>query len=473
MKSTLEHLDPSDGRRLVKLAVEVDESEFDRDVDQAFRKIAKEVRLPGFRAGKAPRRVLEARIGIAPAREQALRDAIPSYLAKAVREHDVDLIATPQVEIRSGADAGPVAFDATCEVRPVVVVPGYAGLRVELPNPAASVAEIDDAVTNELRRHGVLTDVDRPVARGDVVTLDLRGTRNGEAVVGLDTEDWSYEVGQGWVADSLDDELLGVTAGAHLEFTDRPKGTDVDADFEIDVKAVQELVLPELDDDWVAENVGEHDTVAAWRAELGRRISAGKLNQARGLLVDRTTTALAGLVDVDPPESMVSADLQARVQNTVQRFQAQGIAIEQWLAMTGQSTDDFIAGLREQSTKAVKVDLALRAVADAEAIAISDDDVEAEYARIAIQVNQKAAQVRRAYERNDAVADLVAQLRKSKALDFLLHCVELVDPDGHPLDRDEILGHDHDHAHDHDHDNDHAHDPLDPAPAAADTEDDS
>ena len=147
MKSTLEALE---GNK-VKLSVAVDETEFDKDIDAAFRKIAREVRLPGFRAGKAPRRVLEARIGIAPAREQALRDSIPLYLAKAVREHDVDLIASPEVEITSGEEEGPVGFDATCEVRPEITVPGYDGLRVELPAPEASDAEVDEAVAGPAR----------------------------------------------------------------------------------------------------------------------------------------------------------------------------------------------------------------------------------------------------------------------------------------------------------------------------------
>ena len=152
VKSTLE---PLEGNK-VKLSVNVDEAEFDKDIDAAFRKIAREVRLPGFRAGKAPRRVLEARIGIAPAREQALRDSIPQYLAKAVREHDVDLIASPEVEITTGEEEGPVGFDATCEVRPEITVPGYDGLRVELPAPAATDEEVDEAVQAQLRRHGQL-----------------------------------------------------------------------------------------------------------------------------------------------------------------------------------------------------------------------------------------------------------------------------------------------------------------------------
>ena len=129
---TEEGTPPRTPRQLVKLAVTIPEDEFEHDIERAFRSIGREVRLPGFRAGKVPRKVLEARIGLAAAREEALREAVPGYLARAVREHDVDLIATPEVQITQGAEAGPVEFEAVCEVRPVITVPGYGGLRVEL-----------------------------------------------------------------------------------------------------------------------------------------------------------------------------------------------------------------------------------------------------------------------------------------------------------------------------------------------------
>jgi trigger factor len=459
VKSTLETIEEAPGKRLVKLSLTVDESEFDRDIDQAFRKIANEIRLPGFRAGKVPRKVLEARIGLAPAREQALRDAIPNYLASAVREHDMDLIATPQVELTSGADDGPVVFDATCELRPEITVPGYGGLRVELPAPAASEVEIDEAVNTELARHGSLVDVDRPVQTGDHVTLTLAGTRDGEPVAGLNTEDWLYEVGKGWVSPDFDDHLLGSNKGDELAFTSTPNGTEEPADFQVSVSNVQEMLLPELTDEWVDENIGEFDTVEAYRASIAERLSTAKLNQVRNSYIDRVTSSLSELVDIDPPAAMVDGDLEARVQNTVQQFQSQGVSLDQWLSVTGQDPASFVEGLRVQSAKAVKVDLALRAVATAEGITVSDDQLDAEYERIAIQVNQKKAAVRRAYEQNDAVTDLIAQLRKTQALDWLLHHVEVVDPDGAAIDRDLVLGHTHDedggHGHDHD---DHAHD---------------
>jgi trigger factor len=472
VKTTLE---PLEGNK-VKLSVEVEEAEFDRDIDAAFKKIAREVNLPGFRAGKAPRRLLEARIGIGPAREQALRDAIPQYLAKAVRENDVDLIATPEIEITGGEETGPVAFDATLEVRPEITVPGYGGLRVELPPVEAADEDVDEVVQNELRRAGTLADVERPAARGDQVTLDLSAKRDGEEVIGLNTEDWLYEVGKGWVADVFDEQLIGASPGERLEFSATPNGTEEPADFTVHVKKVQEIAVPELTDEWVDENIGEFDTVDEWRADIVERLSAMKLNQARNLLVERTTAALVELTEIEPPQAMVDNELRARIQNTLARFQQQGISIEQVLAATGQSSEEFIETLRGQSVQAIKTDLALRAVATAEGLEGTDDDIEAEYERIAVQVNQKVNQVRKAYEKNDAVEDLKAQMRKSKALDWLLEHVEVVDTNGTAIDRSLLLGegyhvhgdhvhfgedghdheaghHDHDHeGHDHDED---------------------
>ena len=446
MKSSVE---PLEGNK-VKVYVEVEEAEFDHDIDRAFKTLAKEVNLPGFRAGKVPRRVLEARIGLGPAREQALRESVPEYLSKAVREHDVDLIATPEVEITGGQDEGPVEFDATCEIRPEITVPGYGGLRIELPAVTPGDDEIEEAVQTELRRHGGLEPLDRPAETGDFVTLDLAATRDGEEVTGLNTEDWSYEIGQGWVAESFDDELIGASPGDELTFTATPKGTEEPADFTVKVTAVQSLTVPELTDEWVSENLGEFDTVDEWRADIVERMTEGRLNQARNQLVSKVTESLAGLVDLEPPESLVNADLQRRVQNTVQQFQAQGIDLEAWLSATGQDTNAFVESLRGQSHEAVKVDLALRAVAVAEQLEVEPDELESEYVRIAMQVGQKAKDVRKAYERNDAVPELISQLRKSKALDWLLHHVEMVDPTGAVLDRDTVLGHDHDDD-DHDH----------------------
>jgi trigger factor len=462
MKSSVE---PLEGNK-VKLYVEVDEAEFDRDIDQAFRTIAREVKLPGFRNGKAPRRVLEARIGVAPAREQALRDAIPRYLGKAVREHDVDIVSTPDIEITGGQDEGVVEFEAEFEVRPEITVPGYAGLRIELDSPHPTDAEIAEAREAELRQGGSLADVDRAAAAGDYLTLDLSATRDGEEVPGLNTEDWSYELGQGWVTDDFDERLTGASAGDVLTFTSTPKQTDEAADFTVTVKAVQELALPELTDEWVSENTGEFDTVEEWNEAIRERLTQAKLNRVRQSVAAKLTESLVALVDAEPPESMVAAEMQSRIQNLARQFQSQGVDLGAWLSATGQSPQEFMEGSRPQAVEAVKADLALRAVAAAESLDATDTELEMEYARMAMQFGQKAKEVRRLYEQNDAVPELVAQIRKSKAMDWLLHHVEMVDTEGNVIDRDLVLGHTHDeddhddHDHDgHDHDgHDHDHD---------------
>ena len=430
----------------VKLSITIDESEFDRDIDRAFRKIAKEVRLPGFRAGKVPRRVLEARIGLAPAREQALNDAIPQYLAKAVREHEVDVIDTSDVEITSGRDDGPVAFDATLEVRPEVSVAGYGGLRVELPAIAVTDEEVEAETASELKRFGTLSDLDRPAAIGDYVVVDLAATRDDEPVPGLNADDWSYEIGQGWVSDDFDEQLVGASPGDELKFSTTPKGTAEPVDVTITVSRVQELVAPELTDEWVSENLGEYQTVAEWTDAIRARLADTKLNRARSELIGRMTGELTKLTDVEPPAALVNTDLRRRVEGTARQLAGRGIDIEQFLSATGQDANSFVERLRPESEQAVRLDLALRAVAVAEAIEADDDDVAAEYQRIAMQTGQKAARVRDAYEAGGGDLEIRAQIRKSQALDWLLHHVDFVDPEGNALDRDQLLGHDHDNA---------------------------
>lgn len=427
----------------VKVYVEVDETEFETDIDQAFRTIASDVKMPGFRQGKVPRRVLEARIGVAAAREQALRDAIPNYLSKAVRDNEVDIIATPEVEITGGEEDGVVEFEAEVETRPVIEVPGYADLKIELDRIEPSDDEIANAQQAELKQHGVPTDVDRPAEAGDMLTLDLTATRDGEEVIGLNNEDWSYELGQGWVTDNFDDEVTGASVGDVIEFTGAPKGTEEPADFKVTVKAIQAIELPELTDEWVADNTAEFETVDEWTASLVEEIAEGRLNQVRGQVGPKVAERLAGLVDVELPESMVQNEVQQQIQGLAQQLQQNGIDLEQWLQMTGQEPQQLLEGARPQAEEAVKADLALRAVATAEGVAVTDHDLEQEYARMAMMYQQKAVDIRKIYEENDAVADLKSQIRKQKAMDWMVHNIAMVDEDGNELDRDAIIGHTH------------------------------
>lgn len=420
---------------MVKVSVEVDEAEFDKAIDAAFRKIAREVNIPGFRAGKAPRRILEARIGSEAARQQALQDSIPEYLARAVREQDVDIIAPPKIDITSGEDNGSVSFDAEIQVRPQITVPGYGGLRVEIANPTPSEEEIGAQLDRMRQPFASVNDVERPAANGDLVSIDLVGSSNGEVLPGLEVTDYLYTVGSGQIVPELDEELIGAEAGDELNFSaDHPVEDRDPIDFEITVKVVRERVLPELTDQWAGE-ASEFDTFEELRADLVRRMTTVRAIQAQMALREKVIEALVSLVEDEAPEPMVNQEFQHRAEDLVMRLQAQGMSVEQYVMMQGKTPSDLTDELRDAAVKGVKADLALRAVAAAEDIQVDEEDLELEYSRIAQRANRKPNQVRKDYERNDAVSHLVAELRKRKALDWLVEQCEIVDLDGQPIDR--------------------------------------
>ena len=435
MKSTVE---PLEGNK-VKLSVEVDESEFEKAIDAAFRKIAREVRIPGFRPGKAPRRLLEARLGSGVAREEALREALPTYYAQAVEENEVDVIAAPEIDITAGQEDGPVTFDAVVEVRPRVAIGGYEGLRVTVPSPHPTDEEVDAQVERVRDQFGELQPVSRPARDGDHVSIDIKGYRHEETIDGLTADDYLYEVGSGAILPEVDDNLRGAKVGDILKFNAAhpdPEEED-DLSFQILVKDVKEKVLPDVTDEW-ANEASEFETVEELRDDIRRRIGTVKRAQAQMALRSKAAEALAGLVDEDPPEPLVESEVQGRLQDMAMRAQAQGTSIEEYLEMTGQDPQELVDGLREGARETVKVDLGLRALADAEGVEVSDEDVEREFERLAERLGRPVKEVRRRFGRSDQVAAVRSDLRKAKALEWLVEHVELVDEDGQPVDRGDL-----------------------------------
>jgi trigger factor len=431
MKSTVE---PLEGNK-VKLSIEVDEAEFEKQIDAAFRRIAREVRLPGFRPGKAPRKVLEARIGMDAARGDALEHAIPEYYVEAVQTHDVDVIAQPEIDLKSGQERGDVAFEAIVEVRPTVNPGGYASLRVTIPSPDVDDEEIDQRVDHLRSSYASLESVSRPAQTGDNVTIDITGSRDGEALEGLSAEDYLYEVGAGTIVPELDEQLAGAKVGDILEFdAAHPDPEEAGLSFKVLVKDIKEKVLPEADDEF-AKEASEFETLEDLRADLRKRFGMVKKIQARMAIQQKTAEALAELVTEEIPEALVNEQMQQRLEDLAMRLQAQGVGIEQYLASTGQDQEAFVAELREGATQGVKVDLALRAIADAEEISVTDEDLEAEYEAVAARVGQKPAQVRKQLERNGQVTAVRSDLRTRKALEWLIEQVELVDEGGTTIDR--------------------------------------
>lgn len=431
MKATVE---PQEGNK-VKLSVTIGSDEFEQQIDAAFKRIAREVRIPGFRPGKAPRKLLEARIGTEAARGEALEHAIPQYYAEAVEEHDVDVIAAPEIDITGGREDGDVAFDAVVEIRPVVTVGGYESLRVTIESPEVTDDEVDERVERLRESFSTLEDVERPAQTGDSTTIDITGARDGEAIDGLVAEDYLYEVGSGTIVPELDEQLAASKVGDTLTFTaDHPDPDEDPVDFTVEVKAIKEKVLPDADDAF-AEEASEFSTIEELRADLAQRMGMVKKVQAQMSLQQKTAEALAALVEIEPPAALVNQEVSQRIEDLAMRLQAQGMGLEQYLATTGQDQEAFVEGLKETAGQGVLVDLALRAVVVAEGIEAGDDELDDELASLAERVGQTVPKVRKQLERNGQIPAVRSDLSKRKALEWLIEHVEVVDEEGTTIDR--------------------------------------
>jgi trigger factor len=435
MRATAE---PMEGN-LVRLSVEIDEPEFDRAVGDVVRTLAGQVRVPGFRPGKVPRKVLEARMGGAGAlRAEALRESLPDFYARAVVDTELDPIAQPEIDITAGEDKGAVSFDAVVQVRPLVAIPGYDGLQVTLPGLAVKDEEVQQQIDRLRENDAELETVDRPAIDGDLVTIDLHGSdATGAEVVGVD--DYLYEVGSGTVVPELDAELHGTKPGSIVAFdAANPNEPDATVAFRVLVKEVKVKKLPETTDEWAAES-SEFSTIDELRADLEDRIGRVKLMQSQMALRQNALEALSALVsDDDVPEVLVDAEVNERLHDLQHRLEAQKLGLAEYFQATGTSPDELLSSVRADAQGAVKADLALRALVEAEELTLSEDELTAEIGTMAERMGTTATELRRQLDTAGRTGAVRSELRKGKALEWLLDHVELFDEDGNPMSRDDL-----------------------------------
>lgn len=430
MKTTVDYLD----QNKVRLTVEVDEVEFAPVIDAAFRKIAREVRVPGFRPGKAPRRLVEARLGSGVARQEALREALPGYYQQALVEHDIQPIAAPEIDLTSGRDEGPVAFDAVVEVMPKVSVGGYDGLRVVLPAIEVTGDEVDAQVDRLRDQFGELRPVTRPARDGDNVSIDRRVTRHDETLQAAGDE--LYQVGSGSVVPELDSELRGKRAGDILKFNAEVPGQG-EVSFTVLVKEVREKVLPEVTDEWASE-ASEFDTVEELRSEIESRMGRVKRLRAYLAVHDKVLEALAELVEDEIPETLLSQEVEHRLETLEHRLSDQGADIPAFLEATGQTELDLLGGLRAEAEAVIRADLALSAVAEMEGLEVTDDEVEAQIVRLADRRGEKVEAVRRRLTDEGGLPAVRSGIRRTKAIEWLVAHTEYLDEDGRVIDRSDL-----------------------------------
>jgi trigger factor len=436
---------PEEGNK-VRLTVEIDETEIDEALDDVMKRLSREVRVPGFRPGKVPRKVLETRMGGATAlRGEAIREALPDFYSRAVDETEVDPIDQPDIDITAGEESGPVSFEAVVLVRPVVAIPGYGGLVVTLPSLEVTDDEVAAQVDRLRATSGELVEVGRPIQTGDQVTIDIRGTRP-EADDGADgddddtdltADDFLYEVGSDNVVPGLDDHLIGMKAGGTVTFDSEIEALGQTVSFGVAVKDVKELRLPDADDAWAAE-ASEFATLEELRADIAERLRQRRIVEAQLALQQKTVEALTELVTEEIPEQLVLEELRERIHDLNHRLEGQGMSLGQFLGVTGRSEEEFLEELRAGALQSVKADLALRALVEAEAIEISDEELAEELAAMGTRLDMDVDQVRDQLERAGRLSAVRSDRRKAKAMRWLMDSVELVDENGTPVSRDDL-----------------------------------
>jgi trigger factor len=420
----------------IRLVVEVDDTEMSEALDTAAASLAQQINVKGFRKGKVPKQVLIANIG-GPGvlRAEAIRESLPDFYARAISETLLDPIGQPDVTITAGEDEGMLVFEADVEIRPEAAIAGYDALRVTIPSPVVGDDEIEAQINRFRETDAVLEDVDRPIVNGDLVNMDIRAQQPNTEAEPLEMSDFMYTVGSGSIAPEVDELILGLRAGEELVVTANAGGGQ-NVVYAMQLKQVKERILPELTDEWVEENT-EWPTVDEMRDSVLTQMSKMKVVEAQMSQRDAMLVALGELVADDVvPDVLVEAEANDRMHDLGQRLAQQQMNLEQFLQATSQTPDQLLAAVRADAQRAIKIDLALRALVKAEDLEATHDEIDEELVKTAEAMSLDAQTLRDNLYKTGRVVAFESEVAKIKANRWLSENVTFVDHLGIVIDRE-------------------------------------
>ncbi|MQA23967.1 MAG: trigger factor [Micromonosporaceae bacterium] len=432
VKSTVETLSPT----RVRLSVEVPFADLDEHLRQAYRTIGEQVRVPGFRPGKVPQRLIDQRIGRPAVLEEAAREAIPQHYLAAVREHEVKVLGPPSVEITKLDEADEFAFTAEVDIRPEITLPDLTGLSATVDELSVPDEEVDEQVGSLRDRFATLKGVERPAQDGDFVQIDLVASVNGEEVPGGSASGVSHEVGSKKLLDGLDEALVGMSAGESKTFVTQLVGGDYagqDADVSVAVKTVRERELPELNEDF-AQLASEFDTLDELREDVRTRVEQMKRAQQAYQARDKVLEALREATEVPAPEGVVAEEVDYRRQAMADQLERIGSTLEDYFTETGKSEEEFASELTDSATEDVRTQILLDAIADAEEVGVDDTELTQEVVTRAQQSGMAPQEYADQLQRSGQLRAIVADVRRGKALAIVVDRASITDTAGNAVD---------------------------------------
>jgi trigger factor len=420
----------------IKLSVEIDEAEMNEAIDAAAASLSKQMTVKGFRKGKVPKSVMIAHLGGPDVlRSEAIRESLPDFYSRAVADTLTDPIGQPDINITGGEESGLLTFEAEVEVRPQLSIKGQNDLRVTIPSPVVNDAEITAQIDRFRETDAILREVERPIITGDLVAMDIHVQRlegDGEPI---DMSDYMYTVGSGVITEGVDDLILGLKAGEELKLNG-DMGPGVVATYELKLKQVKERELPELTDEWVKENT-EWDDIDTMRDAILAQMRTMKIVEAQTSQRDAVLMAVSELVSEEAaPEVLVNGETSERLQELGQRLAQQKLNLETFLEITNQTPDQLLETLRQDAVRAVRIDLAMRALVKAENLEPTPEEVDDELEQTAKAMGVDADKLRTNLRDSGRVVAFNAEVAKMKASKWLSDHVTFVDPDGVEIDRE-------------------------------------
>ena len=402
-----------------ELVIEVGAAEFQAAIDKVYNRQKNRINVPGFRKGKAPRKMVEKMYGAEIFFEDAISLAYP-----ALKEAGIDPVAYPQLEVQDVSADG-FTFKATVTVKPDVSIKDYKGLPVAKPEVKVSAADIKTELKPYIDRASRLVSVERKAKKGDTAVIDFEGFKDGEPFQGGKGENYSLELGSGSFVPGFEEQVVGMKAGDEkdldITFPENyaPELAGASVVFKVKVHEVKEKQEPDVDDEF-AKDVSEFDTLDEFKKDLGEKLKARRQEQADRDFEAAVIDALMEKLECDVPQAMIDYRSEKMLEDYANRIQSQGIKFEDYLGMMGMSMEDMQAQSRTAADRAVRSDLALEAVAAAEGIEISDAEVDEEIGKLAEQYSMEVDKVRAVIKAEDIRHDLAVR----KALDLVKGAVK-------------------------------------------------
>jgi trigger factor len=436
MKSAVETLGPT----RIKLTVEVPFEELQPAVAAAYRKVAQQVRVHGFRPGKVPPRIIDQQVGRGAVLEEAINEAVPALYGDAVREQQVDILGHPEIEVTQFNDGEDLIFTAEVDIRPEIELPEYDGLPVTVDDAEFSDDEVTEQLSGMRERFATLAGVERAAASGDYVSIDLAATVDGEPVEDAVANNLSYEVGGNSLVDGLDDAIVGLSVGESKDFDTQLRLGDQGgqtANATVTVRSVKEKQMPELDDDF-AQTASEYDTIEELRADIRARMTRIKALTQGVEARDKVLETLLELVEVPMPAHMLGDEVAYRKSQLDEQLANAGLTKEVYAQSEEKTVEDIDHEIEDNAAKAMKAQFVLDAVAKKEELSVDEADITDQIVRRAQQSGMRADEFAQQVVSAGQLGALMSDILRGKALALVMERAKITDVSGREIDLDAL-----------------------------------